>query len=75
MADEKPQHEVRLPAFRIAQYPITNAQYAAFVAGRRLHGALAVLLDRGGVGVEGGTERAGDRTAASTTCPTTRWWT
>jgi len=27
---EKPQHEVNLPAFRIARYPVTNAQYAAF---------------------------------------------
>jgi len=31
---EKPQHEVRLPAFRIARYPVTNAQYAAFVRDR-----------------------------------------
>ncbi|MBN1580088.1 MAG: SUMF1/EgtB/PvdO family nonheme iron enzyme, partial [Anaerolineae bacterium] len=29
--DEKPPHEVRLPAFMIARYPVTNAQYAAFV--------------------------------------------
>lgn len=29
--DEKPQHEVTLPAFRIARYPVTNAQYGAFV--------------------------------------------
>ena len=29
--DEKPQREVYLPAFCIARYPITNAQYAAFV--------------------------------------------
>ncbi|MGD9101241.1 MAG: SUMF1/EgtB/PvdO family nonheme iron enzyme, partial [Anaerolineae bacterium] len=28
---EIPQHEVKLPAFRIGKYPVTNAQYAAFV--------------------------------------------
>jgi formylglycine-generating enzyme required for sulfatase activity len=28
---EKPQHEVSLPAFRIARVPVTHAQYAAFV--------------------------------------------
>ena len=29
--DELPQHEVTLPAFLISKYPVTNAQYAAFV--------------------------------------------
>ncbi len=29
--DERPQQEIDLPAFRISRYPITNAQYAAFV--------------------------------------------
>ena len=29
--DESPQHRLHLPAFAISQYPITNAQYAAFV--------------------------------------------
>jgi formylglycine-generating enzyme required for sulfatase activity len=28
---ETPQHQVKLPAFRISRYPVTNAQYAAFV--------------------------------------------
>lgn len=28
---EQPQHGVALPAFEIARYPLTNAQYAAFV--------------------------------------------
>ncbi len=28
--NEKPQHKVDLQAFRIARYPVTNAQYAAF---------------------------------------------
>ncbi len=28
---EKPQRQVNLPTFRISQYPVTNAQYAAFV--------------------------------------------
>ncbi len=28
---ESPQHRLHLPAFAISQYPITNAQYAAFV--------------------------------------------
>lgn len=31
LGQETPQHEVRLPAFRISRYPITNAQYEAFV--------------------------------------------
>ena len=30
--DEKPVHPVTVPAFRISRYPITNEQYAAFVA-------------------------------------------
>lgn len=30
--DERPQHIVDLPAFLISRYPITNAQYYAFVA-------------------------------------------
>jgi formylglycine-generating enzyme required for sulfatase activity len=29
--NEKPQRQVKLPAFRIAKYPVNNAQYAAFV--------------------------------------------
>jgi formylglycine-generating enzyme required for sulfatase activity len=29
--DEKPQHEVSLPAFKIGKYPVTNARFAAFV--------------------------------------------
>jgi len=29
---EVPQHKVTLPAYRIGKYPVTNAQYAAFVA-------------------------------------------
>ena len=29
--DEKLQHEVPLPAFKIAEYPVTNCQYGAFV--------------------------------------------
>jgi len=29
--DELPQHEVDLPAFWISRYPVTNAQFAAFV--------------------------------------------
>jgi formylglycine-generating enzyme required for sulfatase activity len=28
---ELPQHKVTLPAYRISKYPVTNAQYAAFV--------------------------------------------
>jgi len=28
---ETPQHEVNLPAFRVSKYPVTNAQFAAFV--------------------------------------------
>ena len=30
--NESPQHRLHLPAFAISQYPITNIQYAAFVA-------------------------------------------
>lgn len=30
--NETPQHTVTLPAFRIGKYPVTNGQYAAFVA-------------------------------------------
>jgi formylglycine-generating enzyme required for sulfatase activity len=30
-SDEKPKHQVELPAFLIARFPITNAQYSAFV--------------------------------------------
>jgi formylglycine-generating enzyme required for sulfatase activity len=29
--EETPQHEVVLPAYRIGQYPVTNAQYAEFI--------------------------------------------
>ncbi len=29
--DEKPQHELTLPTFYIARYPITNAQFAPFI--------------------------------------------
>jgi len=29
--DEMPQHEVTVPAFKMSRYPITNAQYQAFV--------------------------------------------
>ncbi len=29
--DEKPQRKIELPAFRIARYPVTNAQYRAFL--------------------------------------------
>ncbi|MCP4696504.1 MAG: SUMF1/EgtB/PvdO family nonheme iron enzyme, partial [Gammaproteobacteria bacterium] len=29
--DEKPQHSVLMPAFRISRHPVTNAQYRAFV--------------------------------------------
>ncbi|MBN1937350.1 MAG: formylglycine-generating enzyme family protein [Anaerolineae bacterium] len=31
-AREQPQHELTLPAYEIGRYPVTNAQYAAFVA-------------------------------------------
>jgi hypothetical protein len=31
--DEKPQHELTLPTFYLARYPITNAQFAPFVEG------------------------------------------
>jgi iron(II)-dependent oxidoreductase len=30
-SDEKPQHEITLPAFRIGKYPVTCAQYLLFV--------------------------------------------
>jgi formylglycine-generating enzyme required for sulfatase activity len=30
-AEETPQHEVNLPAYRIAKYPVTNLQYAEFL--------------------------------------------
>jgi formylglycine-generating enzyme required for sulfatase activity len=29
--DEAPRHEVKLPAYQIGKYPITNAQYAEFI--------------------------------------------
>lgn len=31
-AGDKPRHQVSLPAFKIDKYPVTNAQYALFVA-------------------------------------------
>ncbi|WP_287600434.1 SUMF1/EgtB/PvdO family nonheme iron enzyme [Thiothrix sp.] len=30
-ADEKPAHDVTLPAFHISRYPVTNAQYRCFI--------------------------------------------
>ncbi|MFF4837544.1 SUMF1/EgtB/PvdO family nonheme iron enzyme [Streptomyces sp. NPDC001315] len=30
-ADERPQHRVEVPAFRIGRYPVTNAEYNCFV--------------------------------------------
>ncbi|MDJ0842447.1 MAG: bifunctional serine/threonine-protein kinase/formylglycine-generating enzyme family protein [Acidobacteriota bacterium] len=51
---ETPQHEIHLPAFYMARYPVTNAQYAVFLkankdrAGKNawlLHGAPADRLD------------------------------
>ncbi|MBT7188757.1 MAG: SUMF1/EgtB/PvdO family nonheme iron enzyme [Anaerolineae bacterium] len=30
-SDEKPQHQLTLPAFWMGRYPVTNAQYSAFV--------------------------------------------
>ncbi len=39
--DERPAHEVHLPTFRLARYPVTNVQYAAFAraTGRMWRGA------------------------------------
>jgi len=31
-SDEKPQHSVSLPAYRIGRYPVTNAEFAHFIA-------------------------------------------
>lgn len=36
-ADEAPQHELDLPAFRISKYPITNREYAEFIKRERQH--------------------------------------
>ena len=30
-ADEKPQHEIELPAFEIGKWSVTNAEYACFI--------------------------------------------
>lgn len=30
--DERPRHRVRLPAFAIGRYPVTNAEYSCFIA-------------------------------------------
>ena len=56
--DELPQHEVTLPAYSIGKYPVTNAQYAAFVAAggyRERH-----------YWTEAGWEWKGDRTTPET---------
>ena len=44
-AYEAPQHEVKLPAYRIGQYPVTNKQYAEFIRQTRRVVAPALLWD------------------------------
>ena len=34
--EETPQHEVKLPAYRIGKYPISNVQYAEFIRQKKL---------------------------------------
>jgi formylglycine-generating enzyme required for sulfatase activity len=36
-ADEAPQHPVKLPAYRIGVYPVTNVQYAEFIKREKQH--------------------------------------
>ena len=44
-AAEQPQHQVSLPAFEIAKYPVTNADYQIFIwdVGHRLRAAGSAL--------------------------------
>ncbi|MBC6952417.1 hypothetical protein DWB58_31280, partial [candidate division KSB1 bacterium] len=34
LRDAAPQHKLELPAFAIGKYPVTNAEYAEFIAAR-----------------------------------------
>ncbi|MBK8541961.1 MAG: SUMF1/EgtB/PvdO family nonheme iron enzyme [Ardenticatenia bacterium] len=52
--DESPAHELTLPAYRIGQFPVTNAEYACFVEAGLRRGAL--VGDGGFAGVAAGGE-------------------
>ena len=71
---EKPQHTVYLDAYRIAKYPVTNAQYQAFVEAGGYE-KRSYWTDEGW-DVAHESKRSPDRnaTAMSSTCPTIPWW-
>ena len=70
---EKPQHTVYLDAYRIAKYPVTNAQYQAFVEAGGYE-QRSYWTDEGWAWRTREKSPGRNATAVSSTCPTIPWW-